>query len=39
MREIQLREAKASLSAVIDDAGRGEPAVITRHDKPQAVIL
>jgi antitoxin Phd len=39
MREIQLRDAKASLSAVIDDAMRGEPAVITRHGKPQAVVL
>ena len=39
MREIQLRDAKASLSAVIDDAVRGEPAIITRHGKPQAVIL
>ena len=39
MREIQLRDAKAGLSAVIDDAVRGEPAVITRHGKPQAVVL
>ena len=39
MREIQLRDAKASLSAVVDDAVRGEPAVITRHGKPQAVII
>jgi antitoxin Phd len=39
MREIQLREAKASLSAVVDDAVRGEPSVITRHGKPQAVII
>ena len=39
MREIQLREAKATLSAVVDDAMRGEPAVITRHGKPQAVVL
>jgi len=39
MREIQLRDAKASLSAVIDDAVRGEPAVITRHGKPQAVVV
>ena len=39
MREIQLRDAKAGLSAVVDDAMRGEPAVITRHGKPQAVIL
>ena len=39
MREIQLRDAKANLSAVVDDAVRGEPAVITRHGKPEAVIL
>jgi prevent-host-death family protein len=39
MRKIQLREAKASFSAVIDAAVRGEPAVITRHGKPQAVVL
>jgi prevent-host-death family protein len=39
MREIQLREAKANLSAVIDDTVRGEPAVITRRGQPQAVIL
>jgi prevent-host-death family protein len=39
MREIQLRDAKATLSTVIDDAVRGEPAVITRHGKPQAVVL
>ncbi len=39
MREIQLREAKASLSAVVDNAIRGEPSIITRHGKPEAVIL
>ena len=39
MREIQLRRAKATLSAVVDDAVRGEPAVIIRHGKPQAVIV
>lgn len=39
MREIQLRDAKAGLSAVVDEAMRGEAAVITRHGKPQAVIL
>jgi prevent-host-death family protein len=39
MREIQLRDAKASLSAVVDDAVRGEPAIITRHGKRQAVVL
>jgi antitoxin Phd len=34
-----LRDAKASLSAVVDDAMRGEPAVITRHGKRQAVVV
>lgn len=39
MKEIQLREAKASLSAVVDDAVRGEPAIITRHGEREAVVL
>jgi prevent-host-death family protein len=39
MKEIQLREAKATLSAVVDEAVRGEPSVITRHGKPEAVLL
>jgi len=39
MRKIQLRDAKATFSAVIDDAVRGQPAVITRHGKPEAVVL
>jgi antitoxin Phd len=39
MREIQLRDAKANLSAVVDEAIGGKPAVITRHGKKQAVVL
>jgi len=39
MREIQLKDAKANLSAVVDDALRGEPSLITRHGKPQAVLI
>ncbi|MGH7077257.1 MAG: type II toxin-antitoxin system Phd/YefM family antitoxin [Acetobacteraceae bacterium] len=39
VKEIQLRDAKASLSAVVDDAVKGKPAVITRHGKREAVIL
>ena len=39
MREIQLRDAKAMLSAVVDDAVQGEPAIITRHGKPEAVVI
>jgi antitoxin Phd len=39
MRKIQLKDAKARLSAVVDDAVRGQAAVITRHGKPEAVVL
>ena len=39
MREIQLRDAKANLSAVVDQAVDGKPSVITRHGKREAVIL
>ena len=39
MQEIQLRDAKMNLSAVVDKAVKGEPSVITRHGKPEAVIL
>ena len=39
MRQIQLRDAKARLSALVDDAARGEASIITRHGKPRAVIL
>jgi antitoxin Phd len=39
MRKIQLKDAKARLSSVINDAVRGQPAVITRHGKPEAVVL
>ncbi|RVC81594.1 type II toxin-antitoxin system Phd/YefM family antitoxin [Mesorhizobium sp. M4A.F.Ca.ET.022.05.2.1] len=39
MREIQLKDAKATLSAVVDQAVAGEPSVITRHGKPEAVLV
>lgn len=39
MHELQLRDAKATLSAVIDQARQGEPTIITRHGRPEAVIL
>lgn len=39
MREIQLKDAKATLSAVVDQALRGNPAIITRHGKKEAVLL
>jgi len=39
MRKIQLKDAKANLSAVVDQAIRGQPSVIIRHGKPEAVVL
>lgn len=39
MREVQLRDAKAGLSALVDQAVNGEAAMITRHGKPQAVLI
>jgi len=39
VREIQLRHAKATLSAIVDDAVRGEPSIITRHGRPEAVVI
>ena len=39
MREIQLKDAKATLSAVIDDALRGEKFAITRHGRKEAVVI
>jgi antitoxin Phd len=39
MKEIQLREAKATLSAVVEAAEKGEPTTITKHGRPAAVIV
>jgi antitoxin Phd len=39
LKEIQLRDAKASLSAVVDEAVRGAPYVITRHGRREAVLI
>jgi len=39
MRDIQLKDAKATLSAVVDDTVKGEAFAITRHGRREAVIL
>jgi prevent-host-death family protein len=39
MRSVNLREAKASLSSLIDAAEHGESTTITKHGKPAAVII
>ena len=39
MRKIQLKDAKTNLSTVVDQAVRGKPSIITRHGKPEAVVV
>ena len=39
MRTVQLREAKATLSALVDSAAKGETAAITRCGRPRAVLV
>ena len=39
MKEIQFKDAKATLSAVVDQAVAGEPSVITRHGRKEAVLV
>lgn len=39
MQILQLREAKASLSAVVASAERGQPTIITRHGHPSAMVV
>ena len=39
MKEMQLKDAKATLSAVVDQAVAGEPTVITRHGRKEAVLV
>ena len=39
MKEIQLKDAKATLSHVLDEAVAGKPAIITRHGKREGVII
>lgn len=39
MRTADLQETQAGLPAVVDDATRGEPTIITRQGLPAAVVL
>ena len=39
MKEMQLREAKATLSAVVEAAENGEPTTITKRGRPAAVVV
>ena len=39
MRSIQIRDAKAKFSALIEAAEHGRPTTITRHGRPAAVVV
>lgn len=39
MKIVQLRDAKATLSTLIDAAEKGETTVITRHGRPAAMVV
>jgi prevent-host-death family protein len=39
MKELQLKDVKATLSAAVDRAVAGEPTVITRHGRKEAVLV
>ena len=39
MKTMQVREAKANFSALVEAAENGEPTTITKHGKPAAVIV
>jgi prevent-host-death family protein len=36
---MQLRDAKAGFSSVVDNAARGDETVVTKHGAPVAVVL
>ncbi|MEO9188414.1 MAG: type II toxin-antitoxin system prevent-host-death family antitoxin [Acetobacteraceae bacterium] len=39
MKTLQLRDAKATLSALVEAAERGEATVVTKHGRPAAMIV
>lgn len=39
MKQMQLRDAKAHLSEVVESAIQGEPVTITRHGTPVAMVV
>jgi prevent-host-death family protein len=39
VRTLSLRDAKASFSAVVEAAERGEATAITKHGRPAAVVV
>ena len=39
MKTVQLRDAKARFSALVEAAERGEPTLVTKHGRPAAAVI
>jgi prevent-host-death family protein len=39
MKTLQLREAKAQFSALVDAAEKGEATIVTKHGRPAAMVV
>lgn len=39
MKKAALREAKATLSAIVQAAQNGEPTILTKHGEPAAMVV
>lgn len=39
MKTMQIRDAKAHFSEILETAGKGEPVTITRHGNPVAMVV
>lgn len=39
MKRLQLRDAKAKFSALVEAAEKGEPTIVTKHGRPAAMIV
>jgi prevent-host-death family protein len=39
MKTVQVREAKAGFSALVEAAEKGEPTIVTKHGRPAAMVV
>ncbi|MDB5501522.1 MAG: prevent-host-death family protein [Tardiphaga sp.] len=39
MKTLQLRDAKAGFSAIVEAAENGQPTIVTKHGRPAAMVV
>lgn len=39
MKVVQLRDAKAGFSAIVDAAEKGQPTIVTKHGRPAVMVV